>query len=123
MQAVEAHPVSARARRADDSPSASTESPAGGRLPQFLLIAFAFTWACWLSTVSMPPGRLRWALSTLGQFGPLLAAMIVTARESGRAGMRELVGRMLRWRFHPKWLAVALLLPPLTYYAAIGAKA
>ena len=122
MQAVEAHPVSARAFRADP-PTMPTPSAAGRRLPEFILIAFAFTWACWVSTARLPPGRLHWALSTLGQFGPLLAAVFVTARESGRAGVRDFFRRILRWRFHPKWLAVALLLPPLTYYAAIGAKA
>src|SRR5688572_1112330 len=124
MQAVRAHPVSARALRDDDTPPpALAAAQAGRRLPEFLLIAFAFTWACWLSAAGLPPGRLQWSVSTLGQFGPLLAALFVTARESGRAGLRAFVARMLHWRFHPKWLAAALLLPPLTYYAAIGAKA
>jgi uncharacterized protein len=123
MQAVEAHPVSARTLRPVPPTVPAAASRAGQRLPEFLLIAFAFTWACWLSTARIPPGRLHWALSTLGQFGPLLAAVVVTARESGRAGLGEMFGRMLKWRFSPKWLVIALLLPPLTYYAAIGAKA
>jgi membrane protease YdiL (CAAX protease family) len=149
MQAVEAHALVARALRAarevpaspplakpgaersgaPDDPRASCIPRSGAPLrcarglAAFLAIAFAFTWTCWLSTAWIAPGRWHWLLSTAGQFGPFLAAVVVTARESGRAGLRDFLKRIVKWRVHPGWLAVALLVPPGTYYAAIGAKA
>ena len=45
----------------------------------------------------------------LGGLGPLLAALGVTAHELGGAGVRALLGQLLRWRVHPGWYAVALL--------------
>ncbi len=42
----------------------------------------------------------------LGAFGPLLAAFIVRYRAEGRPGVRDLAGRMLRWRVAPLWYLV-----------------
>ena len=81
---------------------------------KFVLIAFAFTWAFWL--LAMLEGRglissLPVPALFLGAFGPMLAAVIVTAQESGRAGLRSLRGRVVRWRVAPIWYGVALLGP------------
>jgi membrane protease YdiL (CAAX protease family) len=51
----------------------------------------------------------------IGGWGPGLAAMISTAWDSGRAGLRELFGQFRRWNIHPAWFAIALLGP-----AALG---
>jgi membrane protease YdiL (CAAX protease family) len=47
----------------------------------------------------------------IGGFGPLLMALGLSAYEGGRASVKELLGRFLRWRVHPLWYAVALLFP------------
>src|SRR5215218_3080160 len=43
--------------------------------------------------------------------GPLLAALILIPITQGRAGLRELGSRMIRWRVRWYWYAVALGLP------------
>lgn len=88
----------------------------------FFLLAYLFTWVCWLSTPLISNQRLRWLVLTAGQYGPFIAGAILTAIETGRPGLREFFGRILKWRFHPILLAVVLLLPPATFYAAIVIK-
>jgi membrane protease YdiL (CAAX protease family) len=56
----------------------------------------------------------------IGTFGPLVAAVIVTAQESGRAGLRSLLGRVVRWRVAPVWYAVAILGPLVITLGAIA---
>jgi membrane protease YdiL (CAAX protease family) len=58
-------------------------------------------------------------LATLGQFGPFAAALGVAWVTEGGRGVRELLGRLFRWRAGPVWLAVGLLLLPGTMLAAI----
>jgi uncharacterized protein len=57
---------------------------------------------------------ITWAPTPFGIFmaaGPLIAAVIVTAVVDGRRGLRELGGRMIRWRVGWQWYAAALLIP------------
>ena len=88
----------------------------------YFVVAFAFTWTCWWLAVLDERGliALPVPLVTLGAFGPLIAAVAVTAHESGRAGLRALLSRVLLWRVAPTWYAVALLGPPVAYLAAIA---
>jgi uncharacterized protein len=79
----------------------------------YFVIAFAFTGFFWglaalgaRDVIPALPG-----LIVIGTFGPLVAAVIVTAQESGRVGVRSLLGRILQWRVAPVWYAVALLGP------------
>ena len=48
--------------------------------------------------------------------GPLLAALTVIAISQGRAGLRELGSRLIRWRVGWRWYLVALGVP----LAALG---
>ena len=105
---------------------AARPAGAAGRFPlTFVLAAFGFSWACWLPLVLAARGLLPLPVPTLavvlvGSFGPTLAAVAVTAREAGRAGVRALAGRLLRWRVAPGWYAVALGLPFLLSLLAMG---
>lgn len=47
--------------------------------------------------------------------GPLPAALIVTGLTDGRAGIKQLLRRMLQWRAGLRWYALALLGYPLLY--------
>ncbi len=61
---------------------------------------------------------------SLGALGPITAAFLVSAIESGRAGPADLVRRMGLWRGRLVWLAVALLAPyALLTLAVLGASA
>jgi hypothetical protein len=46
-------------------------------------------------------------LAMIWGFGPALAAIVVTAIESGRLGVRDLWRQFRRWRVHPIWFATA----------------
>jgi membrane protease YdiL (CAAX protease family) len=59
------------------------------------------------------------SLATLGQFGPFVAAMIVTWATDGRAGLRELLSRLVRWRVGLIWYPISLLLLPALMLIAI----
>jgi len=50
---------------------------------------------------------------------PTLAAILLTGLAYGKAGFRELLSRLLRWRVGIRWYAVALLIAPLTMLAVL----
>ena len=51
--------------------------------------------------------------------GPSLAGILLTGLVSGRAGLRELLSRLLRWRVGVRWYVVALLTAPLAMLAVL----
>jgi membrane protease YdiL (CAAX protease family) len=85
----------------------------------FLVIAFTLAWSNML--VPLVQG---WEIGTFTLVGALLGglvggAILVTAAESGRAGVHRLLAGVLRWRVHPWRLAVATgALPALTVVIA-----
>lgn len=64
----------------------------------FVVLAYAFSWTL------VPFGGL------LG-CGPFLAAVLVLSLTEGRAGVRDLLRRMVRWRIGWGWYALAIGLP------------
>jgi uncharacterized protein len=66
---------------------------------------------------------LTWGVLPLGIFGvagPLVAALIVIAITDGRAGLRELGSRMIRWRVGWRWYAVAIGLPLAVHLVTVA---
>jgi membrane protease YdiL (CAAX protease family) len=59
----------------------------------------------------------------LGGFGPLVAAVAVSAWRAGWAGVRGLLGRVLRWRVGLAWYAVVLVGPFLYQLAGMALHA
>jgi membrane protease YdiL (CAAX protease family) len=45
--------------------------------------------------------------------GPSVAGILLTGLVQGRAGLRDLLSRLIRWRVGARWYAVALLAAPL----------
>jgi membrane protease YdiL (CAAX protease family) len=88
----------------------------------YFVLALALTWVLWWPAALEARGLISLPIPAqpLGAFGPLVAAVIVTAQERGRAGLRALLGRILQWRVAPIWYGVALLGPPLLYLVAIA---
>ena len=90
---------------------------------KFVLIAFAFTWVFWLLATLEARGlisSLPVPALFLGAFGPMVAAVVLTAQESGRAGLRSLLSRVVRWRVAPIWYGVALLGPIVLQLVAMA---
>lgn len=68
----------------------------GGRaLASFVVLAIAISW-------------ITWPLPLAPNFGPLLAAVIVVVATTGRAALRDLLGRLLLWRVDPRWWVAAV---------------
>jgi hypothetical protein len=87
----------------------------------YFALTFAISWGGILIVVG--PGGI---LGTKEQFetllpvvilamlaGPSVSSLLLTGLVSGRAGFRELLSRLLRWRVGVRWYAVALLTAPL----------
>ena len=97
-------------------------------LLSFFVIAFVGTWltalpillarnGLGLLPLTLPMQVLPGLdLLTLGAFtGPTLAAVIVTAATAGKAGLQQLLRRIVQWRVGAGWYLLALLGYPLIY--------
>jgi membrane protease YdiL (CAAX protease family) len=90
---------------------------------KYFALAFAITWVFWVPAALEARGlipSLPIPATFLGAFGPLLAAVVVTAQDDGRVGLRSLLGRVLRWRVPPIWYGVTILGPILLYLTAMA---
>ncbi|CAA9503455.1 MAG: hypothetical protein AVDCRST_MAG05-2582 [uncultured Rubrobacteraceae bacterium] len=82
----------------------------------FLLMAFVFSWTIMLplllsqSGFGILPFALPWQVfgSLMSVFGLALPAFLVTAAKDGKAGVRDLLGRVFRWRVGARWYLIAL---------------
>jgi uncharacterized protein len=80
-------------------------------LPAYFLLVFLGTWLLFLPlildpTISEELFALLFILSTFS--GPALAAIVVTRMTDGWQGVRQLLGRIFRWRVGMQWYAAAL---------------
>ena len=87
----------------------------------FYALVFAISWGGILILIGSGriPGTAEeverlFPFALLVQFaGPSIAGILMTGLVSGRAGLRELVARLLRWRVGIRWYAAALVVGPL----------
>ena len=95
---------------------------AGRSLTAFFLLAFLLSWIVEvplaLKAQDVWQRSIPFSLHYLAAYGPLLAALMVTAVSEGRAGVRDLFGRIFRWRVSPRWWLVAF--SPLLFYALVA---
>jgi membrane protease YdiL (CAAX protease family) len=87
----------------------------------FLIMLYAITWTVFLPVVLQSRGLLALPIdlteglgfnavvSVATILGVALPAFLVTAATEGEAGVRDLLGRCLRWRVGVRWYLVALL--------------
>jgi len=94
--------------------SAARSTPAGSLLAYFSL-TYAVAWTCFivaaalLSSASRVPALrgIRWLFFLPGVFAPSLAAVGLTARTEGSAGVRALLHRVVEWRVGKRWFVFA----------------
>jgi uncharacterized protein len=107
------------------TPSGAGTRPTGVRtrmrrhaMISFFVIAYGLSWAVWipmaLAGARISEGR-AWPSLAPGLLGPIAAAFIMAAVVAGSAGIRGLLGRMIRWRVAGTWYVVAV--SPLAFYA------
>lgn len=93
----------------------------------FFVLAYAISWSTTpLYVARVPPFFPDFPF--LGA-GPLVAGLVVTWLAMGRAGLKDLGARMIRWRVGWQWYAVALAIPlavavvTVVFCLALGAPA
>jgi membrane protease YdiL (CAAX protease family) len=62
----------------------------------FFILTFLISWVLWSPFYFMEGINEFWALP--GAWGPTIAALVITTINEGRAGMNNLMGRLLQWR-------------------------
>jgi membrane protease YdiL (CAAX protease family) len=94
----------------------------------YFALAFAISWGGVLTVVGGPGGipatkeqsEMLFPFVYLAMLvGPSVAGVLLTGLLNGRAGFRDLLTRMRRWRVGVRWQAVALLTAPLLYMAVL----
>ncbi len=94
----------------------------------FYALVFAISWGGLLLVVGGPDGisatpeqveRLLLPALLATFAGPSIAGIVLTGLVHGRAGLRDLLARMTRWRVGVRWYAVALLTAPLFVTATL----
>ena len=82
----------------------------------FLVLTFVIVWMAFV------PAMLYHTHPTLGAFiflySPALAALITSILTNGFAGIKDLLGRYLHWKFPVRWYLLSILLLPTIFLAA-----
>jgi membrane protease YdiL (CAAX protease family) len=94
-------------------------------LASFVALAYAISWAWAFPFVAVGDvieKGVGWPTNFPALLGPALAALVVTALVWGRAGVRDLLARIARWRLPFRWWVATL--SPLAFLAvALGVAA
>jgi membrane protease YdiL (CAAX protease family) len=97
-------------------------------VPMYFIMTFAISWGGVILVMSgfggIPTTKEQFAaqlpvaiLAMLG--GPSFAGLLMTGLVNGRAGLRDLLSRLLKWRVSFQWYAIALLTGPLVLMATL----
>ena len=86
----------------------------------YFALVLASAGAAALVLLALPAKVPALPVLLLASWMPNIVGVAVTARADGRAGLRQLFGRAVRWRFSIGWYAVAVLLPIVAVLFAIG---
>ncbi len=93
----------------------------GHTLIAYFLLAYGISWAVEIPLALKAHNLIRtsmpFSIHYLAAYGPLLSALIVTGLSSGLAGLKELLGRVLKWRVGLAWWLAAFS-PILLYLLA-----
>lgn len=81
----------------------------------YFVLTYAISWSFMipvaLSARAWVDWKVPYAFYYLASFGPGCAAIIVTGLTEGRQGVRNLLGRWLKWRVNLRYYAFAILVP------------
>jgi membrane protease YdiL (CAAX protease family) len=81
----------------------------------YFVLTYVISWTIWSPIVASAQGWATWdvpyALYYFGSFGPAISAFILTALTEGIAGLRDLAGRIFKWRVELHYYAFAVLVP------------
>ncbi len=84
----------------------------------FFVLALVLAWGIRITenttSITIPP------LNLLAEYGPAIAALLVTTALSGKAGRSAFLGRIRHWRVNPWWYVLVLLGPIALQLVSIG---
>jgi len=86
-------------------------------LVTFFILAFGITWVVWV------PRAAGFPVGAVGQawtWAPAIAALLAAALTGGRASVRDLGARLVRWRVGLRWYLVVILGPAAFSLAVAG---
>src|SRR5512141_1560399 len=86
----------------------------------YYILALVISWSIGGLLIATKYGILNVPMSLhyLFSFGPMLAGILVTGWIGGAAGLRELWGRVTRWRVGWRWFAISTLSPVALFIVA-----
>ena len=76
-----------------------------------IILMFLFTWPIDLSNSGLMPFKVPFILYLFLGWGFILAAVLMTWLTLGKAAVRQLLRRYLRWRVHWTWYMALLIMP------------
>ena len=89
----------------------------------YYVLALAFSWLVELPLVAVKQGwinlKVPFAIHYLASFGPAMASVLVTAVITGSKGLRELWGRITRWRAGRMWVVFSIFSPLAMFAVSI----
>jgi membrane protease YdiL (CAAX protease family) len=92
-------------------------------IASYVLLAYGITWSLAIVLALSYHGVISLgiplALHYLLPYGPMLSALIITWLRGGTDSLRDIVGRMTKWRVKPVWIATAIL-SVWVFYVASG---
>ena len=89
-------------------------------LATFFLLAFVITWIVWVPRAAgVPVGPV----GQLWTWAPAVAALGAAALTGGRGALRDLGGRLVRWRVGWRWYVLVLAGPAIFSFAVAGVYA
>jgi hypothetical protein len=97
-------------------------------LAAFFILTFGYSGLLMLPVLASSLGWLPFHMARLpalliqllAVWGPTLSALLLTGLISGKAGMRDLLSRLVRWRVGVQWYAFVLLSWPAMILAALA---
>ncbi len=93
----------------------------------FFLLTLGISWLGWIPYGASQAGLVPWNIPAevpmFSQYGPFVAALIMTARQEGWRGVRSFLGRFGRWRVGVQWYLFVLLIVPGIMMATVGLHA
>ena len=89
----------------------------------YFVLAYVITWTFEIPLAAVKQGWISFpipfAIHYLGSFGPLLAALIVTALTRGGSGIRQLFSGLFKWRVGWGWFLFSVFSPIAMFALAV----
>jgi uncharacterized protein len=89
----------------------------------YFILTYIISWSFMIPVAVSAKGlinvKVPYGFYYFASFGPLSAALIVTALTEGGKGIRKLLGRLLKWRVEFKYFAFAVLGPIALFLLAV----